>query len=457
METTVRPSGVAGREALATRGAAPLGGRATNEDGSAPPVRGVPPWPHSGSADPVAHPAPASRDDAAERPSTSVPLPTARTVGSEVTERARPVDPFRLVARAPEKPGLVRAPAIVPQPGLNSGLGSTSGASAGLGMVAGRSEASTTQMLAPAFVGQGAGARIPRASLKPARPDVGRSLPLEAEGSLTGDTVSGMDQAVFSTRSGLTTGSRGKHAVVADHSAAHHRMSLLPPESQIEAAPGDRTGWVATEAVDTQIGSPAEPTGTVLERAKHDTPSRVQPEAAALAAAPGLVSSSVGGTPRTLGSLPAAAGGEALQAEMPGEPRIGPPIDRVSIRLTDSKGGNTRIAVTVRGHDMRARIVSSDPELSEQLDIRLHDLQRSLAGRGFETTKLAVTRPASGGDAKTAAAAVTPAQPGYETNSFSLLREGPRGGDDSTRHHGTAHQGNDGSRSPHRSPRERER
>lgn len=91
-----------------------------------------------------------------------------------------------------------------------------------------------------------------------------------------------------------------------------------------------------------------------------------------------------------------AAGGEARNMPDRGETPERPAgvADRVTLRIADADGRQTRIRVTVLGDQVRAVILPSDPESGRQLERRMDDLQAALVSQGFAPPKVTVRSPA---------------------------------------------------------------
>lgn len=81
--------------------------------------------------------------------------------------------------------------------------------------------------------------------------------------------------------------------------------------------------------------------------------------------------------------------------------------DRVSLKVSDAEGRETRIRVSVIGDQVRAVLQPSDGESARQLERRMDDLQQALIRQGFTDPKVTVQVAATRGETGTPWAAAT--------------------------------------------------
>ncbi|HVO33915.1 MAG TPA: hypothetical protein VMT21_00040 [Gemmatimonadales bacterium] len=145
------------------------------------------------------------------------------------------------------------------------------------------------------------------------------------------------------------------------------------------------------------------------------------------------------------------------QADASAEPRPQLP-GSVTLRVSDPEGGSTRVRVDVRGDAVRARIVPQSTPLAAQLTADVGDANAALQRQGFATAHVVVRTPPAtpvGG-----AAPVQPAEPPIVPSVGRSMDAPPnprQPGHDAGQETARDPANWQGSRSHHRSTRERER
>jgi hypothetical protein len=126
--------------------------------------------------------------------------------------------------------------------------------------------------------------------------------------------------------------------------------------------------------------------------------------------------------------------------------------DRVSLKVSDAEGRETRIRVSVIGDQVRAVLQPSDGESAKQLERRMDDLQQALIRQGFTDPKVTVQAAATRGETGTSWAAATggPSEPAPSRGT-----DQPAG--DQRQGSGRRESGRDGEGERHPQQRNRER
>jgi hypothetical protein len=190
------------------------------------------------------------------------------------------------------------------------------------------------------------------------------------------------------------TRSRGNKSAAGVRSGRTARSGLVTSQTRLQsieteaaAERGKRPVRSAGPAAEPEQGS-AEPAGTMEKGSPGSRAVAPDGSPHLMVARPGMSPERPGGSQP--GSLPLKTD-QPVQAPRSEQPAARPsPIDRVTVKFTDSDGVEGRLRVAVRGQAVRATIVSENETVARRLEAHIGELQQTLDHQGFRESQIAV-------------------------------------------------------------------